>query len=56
MCECEYKITNGVPVSVCEFTVCVCVFVFEVGARVHEHRPNGSLLLDRFIVDIDKFL
>ena len=23
MCKCEYKITDGVPVSVC---VCVCVF------------------------------
>ena len=29
------------PVSVCEFTVCVCVF-FEAGARVRGHRPSGS--------------
>ena len=58
MCECEYKITNGVPVSECEFTVYVyvCVCVIEVGARVRECRPNGSLLLDRFVVDIYKFL
>ena len=48
------KITNGVPVSVCEFTVyvfvCVCVCVIVVDARVREHRPIGSLLLDRFCV------
>ena len=50
------KITNGVPVSVCEFTVyvfCVCVCVcgvIVVDAQVREHRPNGSLLLDRFCV------
>ena len=25
MCECGYKITDSVPVSVCEFTVYVCV-------------------------------
>ena len=37
------KTTDGVPVSVCEFTmyvyVCVCI---EVGAWVREHRPSGS--------------
>ena len=54
MCVNEYKITDGVPVSVCEFTVyvnvwaCMCVGVYvcvcliEVGARVREHRPRGS--------------
>ena len=27
MCANEYKTTDGVPVPVCEFTVCVCVCV-----------------------------
>ena len=40
MCVNEYKIKDGVLVSVCEFKVGVCVI--EVGAWVREHRPSGS--------------
>ena len=40
------------PVSVCEFTVYVCVCVYiEVGAREGEHRPSG-LGYGPVIVDI----
>ena len=42
MCKSEYKITDGVPMSVCESTVCVCVCVIEVSARMRENRPSGS--------------
>ena len=60
MCVNEYKTTDGVPVSMCEFTVyvygCVCVCVcIEVGARVREHRPSG-LGYGPVIVDIISFL
>ena len=46
-CQCANLLRMCMYVGVC---------VFEVGARVREHRPNGSLLFDRFVVDIDKFL
>ena len=35
---------------------CLCVCVMGVDARVREHRPNGSLLVDRLFVEQFYFL
>ena len=56
MCKCEYKIIDGVLVSVCGVCVCVCVFVclcvIEVGARVRETgrvvRAYGPVIVDSY--------
>ena len=57
MCKCEYKITDGVPVSVCEFSVYACVCECNCsGCAAARAQAEWFGLMDRLIVEIYKFL